>query len=84
MSERGEPTTTIDGKRSSTASWCSTTSRSATAGAGSPRTAGYGSPTTPIPRAIRRGAGSRVIWRKDDEIPAALMATAASPRGGIQ
>ena len=54
------------------------------AGAESLKTAGYGSPTTPIPRAIRRGAGARVICRKDDEIAAALMMTAASLSGGIQ
>lgn len=37
-----------------------------------------------IPTAIRHGAGTRVIWRKDDEIAAALMTVAGSPHGGIQ
>ena len=37
-----------------------------------------------IPAAMRHGTGTRVIWGKNDEIAAALMTAAATPRGGIQ
>lgn len=39
---------------------------------------------TAIPAASRHGGRARVIWRKDDEIAAALMTAAAPARGGIQ